>query len=157
MTVIERVRLRPIEPSDLPRMYELQLDPESNRMAATIPRTREAFDAHWPKSVGDPANTSRAILIGDEFVGYISRFPVENQHHLGYWIDRSFWGMGIASRALQLFLNEVTQRPLIATVATRNGASLRVLHKNGFVVERTYLQPASERYPESEVADLVLS
>ncbi len=156
MTVVERVRLRPVQPSDLPRMYELQLDPESNRMAVTNPRTREAFDAHWPKAVDDPANTARAILVGDEFVGYVSRFPVESQDHLGYWIDRSFWGMGIASRALQLFLHEVTRRPLIATVATSNGASLRVLQKSGFVVERIYHQPASERYPESEVADLVL-
>ncbi len=156
VTIVERVRLRPIQASDLTRMYELQRDPESNRMAVTIPRTREAFDSHWPKAVDDPANTARAILIGDQFVGYISRFPMESQEHIGYWIDRSFWGMGIASRALQLFLHEVIQRPLIATVATSNGASLRILQKSGFVVERIYLQPESERYPESEVADLVL-
>ena len=44
VTTDESIRLRPVQPGDLPRMYDLQLDPESNRMAVTIPRTREAFD-----------------------------------------------------------------------------------------------------------------
>src|SRR5438105_6081950 len=35
VTAGEGVRLRPVESGDLPRMYELQLDPDSNRMAAT--------------------------------------------------------------------------------------------------------------------------
>lgn len=156
VTVVDRVRLRSIQPSDLPQMFNLQLDPESNRLAATIPRTREAFDSHWAKSLDDPKNTTRAILVGDEFVGYISCFPFESQDHVGYWIDRAFWGRGIASRALQLLLLEVTQRPLVATVATSNGPSLRVLQKSRFVVERIHVQPASERYPESKVAVLVL-
>jgi SAM-dependent methyltransferase len=43
------VRLRLVQPGDLPLMYEMQLDPESNRMAVTIPRSREAFNAHWAK------------------------------------------------------------------------------------------------------------
>jgi RimJ/RimL family protein N-acetyltransferase len=57
---------------------------------------------------------------------------------------------------LRLLLEEVTKRPLIATAATSNGASLRVLQKCGFVVERVHLSPATERYPECEEAVLVL-
>jgi hypothetical protein len=45
-TTCDGVRLRPVEAGDLPRMYDLQLDPDSNRMAVTIPRTREAFDSN---------------------------------------------------------------------------------------------------------------
>ena len=41
------VSLRNVERNDLPRIYEFQLDPESNRMAVTIPRSAEVFDAHW--------------------------------------------------------------------------------------------------------------
>lgn len=156
MTADDRVRLRPIEPADLPRMFELQLDPESNRMAVTIPRTREAFDALWEKSLAEPAATARAILFDEAFVGYVSRFPADGQAHVGYWIDRAFWGMGVTSRALELLLSEVADRPLFATVATSNGASLRVLQKCGFVVERVYLSPATNRYPECEEALLVL-
>ena len=156
MTTADRVRLRPVEPADLPRIYDLQLDPESNRMAVTIPRTREAFDSHWAMSLDDPSITARAVLVGEELIGYISRFPVDGHDHVGYWIDRAFWGMGIASRALHLLLQEVAERPLFASVATSNGASLRVLQKCGFVVERVRLSPASDRYPECEEAVLVL-
>lgn len=155
-TTADRVRLRPVEPGDLPRMYDLQLDPDSNRLAVTIPRTREAFDSHWAKVLSDPSNTTRAILVGEAFVGYVSCFPMDGEDHVGYWIDRAFWGLGIASRALHLLLQEVAKRPLVATVATSNGASLRVLQKCGFVVERTQLSPASDRYPECEEAVLVL-
>lgn len=156
MTTDECVWLRPVQPCDLPRMYDMQLDPESNRMAVTIPRTGDAFDSQWAKALTDPGNTARAVLVGEAFVGYISCFPMDEQDHVGYWIDRAFWGMGIASRALHLLLREVAIRPLIATAATSNGASLRVLQKCGFVIERVRLSPASERYPECEEAVLVL-
>ncbi len=156
MTTDEGVWLRPVRAGDLPRMYELQLDPESNRMAVTIPRTEEAFASHWAKALNDPENTTRAILVGEALVGYISCFPMDGQHHVGYWIDRAYWGRGVASRALHLLLQEVAKRPLVATAATSNRASLRVLQKCGFVVEQVRLSPASERYPECEEAVLVL-
>jgi RimJ/RimL family protein N-acetyltransferase len=152
----DRVRLRPVEPGDLPHIYAQQLDPESNRLAATVPRVGEAFDAHWAKVLADPANTNRAVLLDGAFVGYICCFPMDGQDHVGYWIDRAYWGKGVASRALQLLLGEVTKRPLVASAATSNGASVRVLQKCGFVVEEVRLSPASDRYPECEQAVLVL-
>ncbi len=156
MTAPALVRLRPIEAADLPRVFEMQLDPESNRMAATIPRTREAFDAHWAKVLYDPAVVPRVILVGDRLVGLVSCFQRNGEDHVGYWIDRAWWGRGIASRALELLLAEVPRRPLIATAATSNGASLRVLQKCGFVVERVHLAPADDRHPECEEAVLAL-
>jgi RimJ/RimL family protein N-acetyltransferase len=152
----ERVRLRPVQAGDLPRLFQLQLDPESNRMAVTNPRTAEAFDSHWAKALGDPGCVARAVVLGEEFVGYVCCFPMDGQDHVGYWIDRAHWGRGIASRALRLLLLEVTRRPLVATAATSNVASLRVLRKCGFVVAQVRLSPASDRYPECEEAVLVL-
>jgi RimJ/RimL family protein N-acetyltransferase len=137
-------------------MYELQLDPESNRMAVTNPRTRSAFDALWEKSLGDPAITARAVLLDGALAGYISCFPADGSLHVGYWIDRTFWGLGIASRALELLLGEAADRPLFAVVATSNGASRRVLQKCGFVVEQVRHSPATDRYPACEEAVLVL-
>jgi RimJ/RimL family protein N-acetyltransferase len=137
-------------------MYDLQLDPDSNRMAVMIPRTREAFDSHWSQSLDDPKITARVILVGEDLVGYISCFARDGQDHVGYWIDRAFWGQGIASRALHLLSEQVVQRPLVATVATSNGASLRVLQKCGFVVEQVRLAPARDRYPACVEAVLVL-
>ena len=156
MTADESVSLRLVQPDDLPRMYELQLDPESNRMAVTLPRIGEAFDSHWAKALVDPAVSARAILVGGALVGFISCFPRDGQDHVGYWIDRACWGRGIASQALHLLLQEVVKRPLVATVATGNGASLRVLLKCGFVVENVRLAPDTERHPACEEAVLVL-
>lgn len=156
MSTDKLVGLRPVQPGDLPRIYVLQLDPESNRMAVTIPRTREAFDSHWTKVLADPGITACVILIGEELVGTISCFPMDGQDHVGYWIGRTYWGMGIASKALQLLLQEVSKRPLVADAATSNGASIRVLQKCGFVVERVRLSPATDRFLECEEAVFVL-
>lgn len=150
------VRLRPVEPGDLTRMFEIQLDPEANRMAVTNPRSAEVFDAHWAASLADPHVSARAILLGEEVVGIVSCFPREGQDHVGYWIDRAHWGKGIASRALQLLLSEVTKRPLTATAATSNAASLRILQKCGFVVVKVHHSPATDRYPACELAVLEL-
>src|SRR5207237_679055 len=109
----DRVRLRPVQPGDLPRIYDLQLDPESNRMAVTIPRIGEAFDAHWAQALHDPGIAARVVLVGEELVGFISCFPRDGRDHIGYWIDRACWGLGIASRALHLLLGEVSKRPLV--------------------------------------------
>ena len=49
-----------------------------------------------------------------------------------YWIDRSFWGRGFTSRALELLLHEVSVRPIRTRVASDNIGSLRVLQKVGF-------------------------
>lgn len=155
-TTCDRVRLRPVEPGDLPRMYEMQLDPDANRMAVMISRTREGSDSHWATVLADPSVTARVILVGDEVAGVVSCFPRDGQDHVGYWLDRAYWGRGIATRALHLLLREVARRPLVATAATSNGASLRVLQKCGFVVEEVHLSPPTDRHPACEKAVLVL-
>lgn len=150
------VSIRNVERDDLPRIYEFQIDPESNRIAVTIPRSAYGFGAHWENALRDPNVTAKAILVGDELVGCISCFKMDGLDSVGYWLGREFWGRGIASRALELLLTEVSVRPLFARVATSNRASLRVLQKCGFVVERVQLSPADDRYPECEEALLIL-
>ncbi len=154
--VTNHVRLRDIVLDDLPRMYEFNLDPEANRLAGTIPRSAHAFNAHWESALADPIVVSRAIAVGDVLAGYISCFQRDGIHSVGYWVRREFWGQGVASRALELLLNEVTIRPLHAQAATSNRASLRVLQKHGFVVQCVQVEPADDRYLECEVAFLVL-
>src|SRR5262249_35822067 len=43
-TTGDLIRLRNVGRDDLPRMFQMQLDPESNRLAGTIPRSAEAFE-----------------------------------------------------------------------------------------------------------------
>ena len=55
---------------------------------------------------------------------------------LGYWLERDYWGRGVATRALVAFLAHETVRPLYAYVAKHNIGSLRVLEKCGFTIYR---------------------
>lgn len=58
---------------------------------------------------------------------------------LGYWIAEPFWGRKIASEAVHLmteyvFANFIINR-IVAEVFEYNKASMRVLEKNGYVLE----------------------
>lgn len=48
-------------------------------------------------------------------------------------VDSKFWGLGIASKALDKFLTLETQRPIFGRVAFDNIGSQKVLEKCGFV------------------------
>ncbi|MGN6801415.1 MAG: GNAT family N-acetyltransferase [Ginsengibacter sp.] len=50
-----------------------------------------------------------------------------------YWIDKSFWGKGIATTALKNLLVIVNTRPIFGRVAFDNFGSQKVLEKCGFV------------------------
>ncbi len=130
------VELRAVEEADLPLLFEQQLDPEATRMAAFPPRDRDAFMAHWSKILADPALAKRTILLDGSVAGYICSFHISGEREVGYWIGREHWGKGVATRALQIFLAELRDRPLYAHVAKHNVGSIRVLEKCGFEVLR---------------------
>ena len=130
------VRLRNIEPNDLPIFYEQQLDADATRMAAFPARDRAAFDAHWAKILGNPALVKQTILVDGQVAGNIGSWPQDGVRLVGYWIGKEHWGKGVATRALAAFLHLVTERPLYAHVAKHNVGSIRVLEKCGFALER---------------------
>jgi RimJ/RimL family protein N-acetyltransferase len=131
------VRLRELEPADLPIFYEQQLDADATRMAAFPARDRAAFDAHWATNVlGNPAAVTRTILVDGEVAGHIGSWLQDGVRLVGYWVGKAHWGKSVATRALAAFLHLVTERPLHAHVATHNVGSIRVLEKCGFSLER---------------------
>ena len=131
------VRLRDVEPGDLPIFYEQQLDADATRMAAFPARDRAAFDAHWATNIlGNPAAVTRTILFEGEVAGNIGSWRHDGVRLVGYWIGKVYWGKGVATRALAAFLQLVNERPLYAHVARHNVGSIRVLEKCGFSVER---------------------
>jgi RimJ/RimL family protein N-acetyltransferase len=130
-----RVRLRPVHASDLDALFRQMSDPESVRMAAFTaedPADRQRFDAHVAKILATRENTMLVVTWGEDVVGSIGSFLADGRTEVTYWIDRAFWGRGIATRALALHLEEVETRPVYAAAASDNVASLRVLEKNGF-------------------------
>jgi RimJ/RimL family protein N-acetyltransferase len=157
---MRNVVLRPISDSDLDAIFEQMSDPMSVQMAAFTaedPGDRRAFDAHMARVMSTPRVTLRAVTSDEHLVGTISSFVLDGVMEVTYWIDRSYWGRGLASRALELLLQEVTDRPLRARVASDNIGSLRVLSKAGFKPVGTEVSYAPARHAEIEETLLELS
>lgn len=147
------VALRPVEDSDLDALFDQMRDPESVQMAAFTardPNDREAFDTHMSKVRTSPDTTLRAVTRDGDLVGSIGSFVIDGDTEITYWIDRSVWGQGVASRALALFLDTVQVRPLYARAASDNVGSLRVLQKVGFTIIGTEISYALARNAKIE-------
>ncbi|NUT02246.1 MAG: GNAT family N-acetyltransferase [Hamadaea sp.] len=145
MSIID---LRPVEDADHDEIFEMMRDPEAVAMAAFTaqdPADRAAFEAHMRKIRANPEVTFRVITRDGAFAGTISSFVMEGDTEITYWVDRALWGQGVASQALELFLTQVTVRPLFARAASDNVGSLRVLEKAGFRVVGSEVSHANGR------------
>jgi RimJ/RimL family protein N-acetyltransferase len=99
---------------------------------AKDPTDRQAFDAHWEKILADKGITILTILYDGKVAGSVLCHAWGGEPEISYWLGRKFWGKGIATQGLALFLDVVTARPLYARVVKDNIASIRVLEKNRF-------------------------
>jgi RimJ/RimL family protein N-acetyltransferase len=126
--------LRPVDVADLDAFYVQMSDPLSSELAAVPTRPRSAFDAHWAQIMVKEGTTLATIVADGTVAGHCVCFGEPGARDVGYWIDRAYWGRGYASEALRLFLEQLPDRPLKATVAAHNRASMRVLEKNGFTI-----------------------
>lgn len=142
MRRVTSVTLRPVEPNDLPLFFEHQRDPVAVEMADFKSRDRSAFDQHWAKILADETGLIRTIVatfdvsprsVG-QVAGNIVSWNSDGKRELGYWIDRACWGRGVATGALSAFLRLEQTRPLYASAAKHNAASIRVLQKCGFTL-----------------------
>ncbi|HEV2842725.1 MAG TPA: GNAT family N-acetyltransferase [Chthoniobacterales bacterium] len=127
-----KIQLRNVEADDLPLFFEHQRDPIAVAMVAFNSRDRAAFDQHWAKLLADDSLLKQTIIVDGEVAGNIGSWTAEGKREVGYWIDRAFWGRGVATEALSAFLGLEPIRPLYAGVAKHNVASIRVLQKCGF-------------------------
>ncbi|AGZ42145.1 GCN5-related N-acetyltransferase [Actinoplanes friuliensis DSM 7358] len=108
-------------------------DEEAAELAHFPPRERDRFMTHWKTRVlGVPENLVQTVTVGGETAGNILAWWDADRRFLGYWFGRRFWGQGIGTRALGLFLELEQTRPLHADPAARNIGSVRVLEKHGF-------------------------
>jgi RimJ/RimL family protein N-acetyltransferase len=147
------VQLRDVEPQDLPLFFEHQRDPVAVEMVMFNSRDRAAFDQHWAKLLADETNLKKTIVAPKAFgavsaenqvAGYIGSWTSEGQREVGYWLDRAFWGRGVATEALTAFLRLEPTRPLHAGVAKHNLASIRVLQKCGFKLSNSVEEASND-------------
>jgi RimJ/RimL family protein N-acetyltransferase len=144
-----RCVLREVRDEDLAVLFKQWADPVAARMAAfTAPdhMERDAFECRWSRLRVDETVIARAIVVDGELAGTIGSSGDPDEREVTYWIDRSYWGRGIATGALNAFLTVDPSRPLHArVVAYDNVASRRVLEKCGFRVIATERSFAARR------------
>ena len=130
--------LREVAEADLSVIFEYECDPEAVRMAAFTsedPTDHTAFLAHWNAILAAPSVIARSIVRGEDVLGSVLSYEEEGAPEVTFWIGREYWGQGVATEALSLFLADVDRRrPMRARAAKDNAASLRVLEKCGFKV-----------------------
>ena len=145
-----KIHIREVTESDLPILYEQQLDPEATAMAAFPSRDHDAFMAHSAKIMANQMNIFKAILCNGQLVGSLVSWEMEGEWEVGYWLGKEYWGKGIATQAVTEYVNSVQTRPLMAHVARHNVGSRRVLEKCGFTVigEDKYTNPAGVEVEE---------
>lgn len=129
------ITLRRSIPGDLDTFFRIQADDEAIRMAAFTakdPYDREAYLAKFRRLLQDPSVHMQTILLGDTIIGSVSKFVMEGEAEITYALDKAYWGRGLATLALQRFLQEEPVRPINGRVAFDNMGSQRVLEKAGF-------------------------
>ncbi len=130
------IKLRATEAADLDHLFQFQLDKEGNYLAAFTandPTDKSAYITKYTKLLNDPTVNNQTIIVDDIIVGSIAKFVMEGEAEITYWIDRSFWGKGIATKALKDFLSIEATRPIFARVAFDNFGSQKVLENCGFI------------------------
>lgn len=159
----ERVRLRPMEPRDLPKFVEWLADPEVRRWLAALqePPTLED-EVDWYESTrANPDNVlwSMETLEG-QLVGTIELRlnPVSKRAELGIAVqDKTQWSKGFGTDAVKLALeygfDDLELNRIELTVDSENGRGRRCYEKCGFVEEGVLRQ---HRFVEGKFGDTVV-
>jgi len=136
MTSKHTILLRKTEVADLETLFTFQLDTEANYQAAFTakdPTNKTAYLEKYRKHLEDPTIHNQTILVDGAIAGSIAKFIMYGDAEITYWIDKKFWGTGVATTALTQFLAIETTRPLFGRTAFDNFGSQKVLEKCGFV------------------------
>ena len=140
----KRLTLRPHRMSDAGSIVESLGDHQVVRMLARVPVPYDRQDAHdWLSraTCGITPDWSLAITTGDDVhLGVVS---IELRHglwHLGYWLNRVYWGKGLMSEAagaaIERFFRRIPEVTLHSGAFADNAASLRIQEKLGFTILR---------------------
>lgn len=131
------VHLCEVQDSDHQALFEFHNDEEAQYQAAGggAHETLDDFKAFLDR-VQKAGAVFCTILKEGAPVGSIASFDRFDKREISYWIGRDYWGQGLASKAVALWLEEfpTPDEGLYARVVKDHPASARVLEKNGFDV-----------------------
>jgi RimJ/RimL family protein N-acetyltransferase len=145
----QRLNLRPLAPADAPRLAELANDYDVVKMTGGMPFPYTLGDAERFIRRATEADPDREAhfavdLAGEGPVGCVGFYPHETPvaheiaaPELGYWLGRSFWGLGIATEMLAAVMPWARdvwgKRCVIACHQQDNPASSAALIRAGFL------------------------
>ncbi|MBQ9459306.1 MAG: GNAT family N-acetyltransferase [Oscillospiraceae bacterium] len=130
--------------------YELSQQPVIKAMLPQKAQSVEEAVCDYKKTLL-PKSTSfgRVIRVDGEYVGDVWSYCIDKAETpnamLSYCVfDRAYWGKGVASTAVSLFLKELRERYPIGSLGaftfSENIASQRVLAKNGFLLVEEFVE-----------------
>ena len=128
------VQLRPVLADDIALFFEHHLEVRPLPAGASVAERKATFADRWEQMLADETVLARTIVSGSEVAGYVVCAMQREKPTISSWLGRRFWGHGIATRAVQAFVDLVEERPVYARVAYDNLAALQVLRKTGFVI-----------------------
>lgn len=116
--------------------------------------------ADFEKTQQPGANSyGRTIYVDGNYIGDIWCYciqPEEPNAMVSYCVfNKAYWGMGIATKALEMFLVEIANRFKIKSIGaftySENISSIKVLLNNGFVDMETFIEDGIEsKYLQKE-------
>ncbi|MDR6919757.1 MULTISPECIES: GNAT family N-acetyltransferase [Chryseobacterium] len=147
------IKLRPTTVADLDILYQFQIDDGACHLAAFTSKdsaNKETYLTKYTQLLKDPTVNNQTIFADTVIAGSIAKFVMEGDAEITYWIDKAFWGKGVATTALKDFLKIEKTRPIFGRVAFDNIGSQKVLEKCGFVKIGTDKGFANARQAEIE-------
>jgi ribosomal-protein-alanine N-acetyltransferase len=135
MIIDSEIILRKTEIIDLEYFFIFQLDNEANYLAAFTsedPTDKTAYLQKYIKLLNDRTINMQTIIVENTIAGSVAKFEMKGEAEVTYWIDKKFWGKGVATKALKNLLKNENTRPIFGRVAFDNFGSQKVLEKCNF-------------------------
>jgi [ribosomal protein S5]-alanine N-acetyltransferase len=150
----ENLILKKIEEADLEEVFAIYNNDRVFEFCGIIPKhnkdTVKKMIGHFERDYNKKTRvkwgifTTNKINVLAGIIEAIDFHPKVNMVTIGYFLAESYWGKGIATKAVRLLLeflfNEVNVNRIQAEVMPLNVNSKKVLLKNGFIYEGTLRQ-----------------
>ena len=134
--------------------FERTQDPEIQQyLPRTVTSIQQALENFADTQKPDATSLGCTIYVDGIYVGDVWCYGIDlsetPQAMVSYCIfEKDYWGKGVMSRALALFLSEISNRYGILCIGafsfSENTASIRVLERNDFHIQETFLEDGME-------------
>jgi ribosomal-protein-alanine N-acetyltransferase len=149
----ERLYFRQHVLADLEAFCAMEADPDFRRYVGGRPRPRDEAEQRFTNSLKPVSGLlnmwATVYKPENKYIGRcgiyqhlnMDSLPVPGEAAFGVYLDKAYWGRGLATEAGQAFValgfNSLKTNRIVTAIDTRNAASVRVIEKLGFKLDRT--------------------